>query len=92
MLAWFLLGILIGLAYTASLVREIGRLDPDAAVRMHIIYGKYLSRYALLALALLVAVQQSAKSGLYLFAGFWLIRWVGVYLGRSGRIDWSWFE
>jgi hypothetical protein len=92
-LIWFVGGVLTGIVYVALLISEIGQFHPGADSHLRrVVFRKYLLRYALLAGGLVFAIQQDVRAGLALFAGFWIARWVGVYLGRSGRIDWSWFE
>jgi hypothetical protein len=43
-------------------------------------------------LLLLLALRHGLAACLMAFLGLWLGRWVAVYLGQSGKIDWSVFD
>jgi hypothetical protein len=87
---WALLGIFIGIASIASLIRQVGRLMPGELSRVRrVVFRMYLVRYLLLGITLALAIRPSVGAGLAVFVGFWITRWAGVYLGRSGKIVWS---
>jgi hypothetical protein len=51
----------------------------------------YAFRVVSATLALLVAVRQSPWAGLWVAGGLWVARWLPVYWGSTGKINWSWF-
>lgn len=89
-LVWFAGGVLVGLANTWLLLRMVAQLRPGShsGVRMTVV-GGYMLRLSLVVLVLLTAVREGAGTALAAGAGLWLTRWVAVYLGKSGKIDWS---
>ncbi len=92
--AWFLAGAGLSVVHLALLIGLVSRLDPALAKRSVIgrVLGGYLVRYLSLAVVLTLAIRQSVSAGIVAAVGFWLARWVGVVLGATGRIDWSWLK
>lgn len=97
MVRWFVLGMVVGLVYAGSLIGSVGRLGPARAswsarrIWLAIATG-YALRVGLIAAGLTLATRESAGAGLLTFAGFWLARWTPIYLGGTGRIDWSRYD
>lgn len=91
--AWFLAGVGLSFVHFALLIGLVSSLDPALAKRSVIgwVLGGYLVRYLSLMIVLTVAIRQSSGAGIAVAVGFWLARWVGVYVGTTGRIDWSRF-
>lgn len=91
---WFLAGAGLSVVHLALLIGLVSSLDPALARRSVIgrLSRSYATRYLLLVIALTAAIRQSIGAGIAVAVGFWLVRWVGVYVGATGRIDWSRFE
>ncbi|MGC9469619.1 MAG: hypothetical protein ACP5HS_13570 [Anaerolineae bacterium] len=90
---WLLGGLLVSACQTASLVLLVASLQPEAVRRVSSrVMRSYALRYALAGLVLAVAFREGVGAGLMAFAGLWVGRWGAVYLGTSGRINWSVFE
>ena len=92
--AWFLAGVGLSLIHFVLLMVQVSGLDPALAKRSVIgrVLGGYLVRYLSLAVVLTLAIRQSVSAGIAVAVGLWLARWVGVALGTTGRIDWSWLK
>jgi len=89
--AWFLAGAGLSVVHLALLIGLVSRLDPALAKRAVIrrVLRSYATRYLSLAIVLALAIRQSVSAGIVVAAGFELVRWVGGYVGATGRIDWS---
>ena len=90
---WFLAGAVLSGVHTVLVVAEIasiGGQEPGKLRRQAI--RRYLLRYVMLTVLLAAAMRQSLSAGLAAALGFWVTRWLAVYLGSAGRIDWAWFE
>ncbi len=92
--AWFLAGAGLSFVHFALLIGLVSGLDPALAKRS--VSGRVLRSYATRHLSLVIvltpAIRQGIGAGIAVAVGFWLARWVGVYLGTTGRIDWSRFQ
>ncbi|MGC9349235.1 MAG: ATP synthase subunit I [Anaerolineae bacterium] len=92
-IAWFVVGLAVGLVHTISVVWTVGRLQAGQRRRNRVIMWRgYALRAALIALTMVLAVRRSVWASLWLVGGLLAARWAPVYLGRSGEIDWSWFD
>lgn len=91
---WLLGGLLVGALNVASIAGTVGKLCPEEGrsssvaspmAALSLIAVGFVLRLSLSALTLLVALRQSATTGLLAFAGLWLGRWT-VLLLRSHTV------
>lgn len=84
---WLLAGLLVGVLNVASIARTVGRLHPGGDVRaLSSMVSGFVLRMVLIILVLVVALRQSATTGLLTFAGLWLGRWtVLLWANAPGR-------
>ncbi|MCJ7549297.1 MAG: hypothetical protein MUQ30_06425 [Anaerolineae bacterium] len=91
---WFLAGAGLSVVHFALLLGLVSRLDPASPKRdlNRRVRRSYAIRYLSLVVVLTTAIRQSIGAGIAVAVGFWLVRWAGVYVGATGRIDWSQLE
>lgn len=88
-LVWLVLGAALSGIHTLSVAAFVAGIRPgeDKQVRRRVA-GSYFLRYALAAALLALAIRHNVRAGLVVCAGFWVTRWLGVYLGSKGKLSW----
>jgi len=85
---WLLAGLLVGALNVASIARTVGRLQPKKGrlpaaapqlAALSLMTSGFVLRLLVSVLVLIVALRQSAASGLLAFAGLWLGRWTVLF-------------
>lgn len=91
---WFLAGVGLSVVHLALLVGLVGMLDPAMTKRYLTarVMGSFLIRYVSLGLVLFLALRQSIGAGIAVALGVGVTRWVGAYMGFSGKVDWARFQ
>ena len=89
---WFVAGLLVGVVYALSLVWTVGRLHPTRRSSSQVtLWLGYLLRISLITGFLTLALRRDIGAALWFVGGLWIARWFPVYLGWSGKINWSRF-
>ena len=92
---WTYLGLggLIGLVNGVFLIRLAAQIRPDADFNVRLrVFKSYGIRFGLLAAGFALAIRNGLAAGLAMFCGLWFVRWVIVWVGCAGVIDWTWFD
>ena len=67
------------------------RIRPDARLSAVLATGGGgFVRFGIATVVLSLALRQSLLSGILLFVGMLVTRWVAVYLLNTGRLPWNW--
>ncbi|MGC9521731.1 MAG: hypothetical protein ACP5HG_07595 [Anaerolineae bacterium] len=89
---WFVAGVVLSLVHLASIVVLVGTMSLDEGGRVRRrVRRSYILRYLSLGVLLTFALRQGLAAGLFASLGFFVGRWLAVYLCNSRRIDWQWF-
>jgi hypothetical protein len=90
-MGWFLSGLLVGIFNLVSAVTLVAQLSPAEPRRLRWrVVCRHLVGYVLVALLLGLALQQSVLASFFAGGGVWVTRWLGVYLGSTGKLNWLW--
>ena len=90
---WIAVGGFVGLVHGITQIRLVAQIRPGADFDLRgRVFRSYGLRFGLSVAVLALAAQHGIVPILGVFFSLWLIRWITVWVGHTGVIDWSRFD